>query len=91
MTASSKIEVIQYGLNHLHINGRTSLECLLSAIRSLSSWDGLQKNFNYKAVQTALDSVVVCGEEDINHLLACIQMLDELIEEEKNLAEINVE
>lgn len=84
MMAQTKIEVVRYTLDRVHVHGRKSLEGILSAMRKLSTWNGLGKGFNYKMVQVALDSVVVSGEEDVNQLLACIQTLDELIEEENN-------
>lgn len=84
MNYQRKIETIRYALDHLHVHGRKSLEAILSAMRNLSTWDGLGKGFDYKMIQLLLDEVVVSGEEDINRLLACIQMLDELMGDEKN-------
>ena len=80
MNSSNKIEMIQYGLTHIRVRGRESLEAVLASLRQLSSD---KEDIDFKAIQTALDLVTVSGEEDINHLLACIQMLDDLIEEEK--------
>lgn len=36
-----------------------------------------------KAVVATLNSVTVCGKSNLNSLLACIQTLEKIIEEEK--------
>lgn len=83
MTTKNKINAIRYALDHLHIQGRRSLEVILSVMRNLRDWEE-NSDFDYKTIQLLLEEITVCGEEDVNHLLACIQMLDELIEEENN-------
>lgn len=83
MKTKNKIDTIRYALDRLHVHGRISLEAILSAMRKLSEWEE-NIPFDYKTVQLLLDEVVVSGEEDINRLLACIQFLDDLIEEEEN-------
>lgn len=84
MDSSTKIRTIRYGLNQLHISGRQSLGGALIAMRKLKEWDGLGHGFDYHTVKTALETITVNGEKDVDTLLACIQILDELTEEENH-------
>ena len=80
MNYADKLSMIRYALGKIKVQGRESLEAVLLALRKLNSGE---EEIDFKAIQSALNLVTVSGEDDINHLLACIQMLDDLIEEGK--------
>ena len=79
---NAKINLIIALLNSIKATGRTSIEGLLYAIHHLKRWDGQGKSFDYEMIQAALEQVTVRGERDLNSIVRCYQLLDEVMKED---------